>query len=361
MYFADFSCISSVGPTAEVTFAAIEAGASGYREGSYTCKNGKLATMGLMDDELMDTILLSTDYTGSVSTKMISCAKLLYLAVHGLSAHSTGSNGKGESPQFPMIWIDSEPDQRQIIPLEFLTDMLETFSAPVNLQQIQRIQTGRPGGLLALQKAHELMQQGQDYVLIASADVPHETQWLDWLDENERLKNESAPDAFAPGESCALLVLARTPELAQAMDKNGLNSETLVQFGLPGYAASPSHWHNKEAHKGEALSNAINHWLSQQQNQPQPFKALVSSLNGELFWVKEHRVALARHSALINDAELYHPFQNVGDLGAVSGIFMLGYAAHLIQAGQYPRALIYASADKEWRAVAAATGIKVGA
>jgi len=343
MYFADFACISAVGPCAATTMAAVSANASGYRDADYLCGNRKFATMALLDDVLFDTVFFNTSYTGSISEKMIRCGVLLYFALQDLLQRF-----KPENPA-PLLWVDDEPDIRQTLPTEYLVDILQQNDAPVSATDMLRANTGRAGGIQALQRASQLLhEQGHDYVVIAAADCPLENPWLDWLDEHSRLKNSEAKDAFAPGESCALMVVARTPELARI---NGDKNKSVSQFSLPASASSPSHWYNYDSHKGDALADAISQVLELSENN-QPFDALITSLNGELFWMKEHRVALARNSQWLKDSELHHAFQSVGDLGPVSGIFLLAQAAMMIEDGQYSNTLVYAMSDKNWRSAA---------
>lgn len=343
MYFADFACVTSVGPCAASTMSAVAANASGYRDANYLCSNGQLATMALLDDVLFDTVIFNTSYTGAISDKMIRCGVMLYFALQDLQQRFTPEKAA------PLLWVDDEPDFRETLPTDYLIDLLQQNDAPVTAAQMLRANTGRAGGIQALQRASQLMhEQGHDFVVVAGADSPMEENWLNWLEQQRRLKNIDAKDAFAPGESCALLVLARTPELAS---RNRSKNLPVAQFSLPASASSPSHWYNQEPHKGEALASAITQVISQTTSSSS-FDALITSLNGELFWMKEHRIALARNSQTLSDTEVYHAFQSVGDLGPVSGIFLLAQAALLVQQETHNNTLVYAMSEKNWRSAA---------
>lgn len=353
MYFADFGCITSIGAGTEMTMAAISAEVCGYRESNFFCRNNLPAIMGLVDDGLFLHVAMDTDYTEPLSEKMIRGAMLMYFALQDLQQRFPLQQ------PCPLIWLDGEPGNQEPLPPAFVRCVLSELEAPVIADKIFFLGMGRASGIYALERANELLHKlGYDYVLIGAADTPYANAWLEELDDRARLKNAEAMDAFAPGEGSGFLLLARTPELAQAHSAKA-NPPVSVRFSFPGVARSPSHWGNTEPHKGEALWEAIVNAMQATGQEVSQLRcdAIVSSLNGELFWMKEHRVALARLAAQLRDAELHHPFEFTGDLGALSGIFLLAYSAHLILGGAHKQALVYASSDGLWRSAALATGV----
>ena len=355
MYFADFGCITAIGAGTEMTMAAIAAEISGCAESDHRCAKGEPAMIASIDDGLFVDISMETDYSEPVSEQTIRRMAMTALALDDLSGRFPV-----EKP-CPLIWVNSEQNPYdEPLPREVLRELLSDSEIPVS-ESIYHLNMGRAGGIYALHYANELFQQqGHDYVLIGAAQSPWNSDWLGWLDSRGRLKHIDSKDAFAPGEGAGFLLLARTPELAQAHPYQGINKSNrdkkpAVAIAAPGFAESPSHWYNDTAHKGEALLQAIDTALTnlaQTEVGRQPIKALITSQNGELFWMKEHRVAVARHAAQLKDAVHRHPFEYTGDLGTLSGLFLTAYAAHLLTRSVHSDALVYAASDDAWRAAA---------
>lgn len=352
MYFADFSCMTAIGAGTKMTMAGIEAGISGYLQSDYFCANDRSAIIALIEDGLFASIQMDTNCTESLSEKAIRSGAMVALAADDLNQRFPLDKS------YPLIWLNNEPGIHEPpLPLDFLQEILTESKVPVDVNNICSFNMGRASGIYALRQAYKLLhEQGHDFVLIGAADSPYSPNWLAWLDKRGRLKHEGSKDAFAPGEGSGFLLLARTPELAQLHPYEGsIRHNGAIALTLPGLAQSPSHWYNNTPHKGEALSQAMLEVVDEHQSpQSPPFDAIVSSQNGELFWVKEHRVALSRLPTHIGQAEHYHPFECTGDLGALTGIFLLGYAAHLLMTGVHQSAMVYAMSDNEWRA---ATGM----
>jgi len=347
MYIADFACVTALGISAETTFAAIDAQVSGYQESHYKCENGQPATMALLDEGLMYALDISTEYTGGVSEQMIRCAKLAFFALSDLTHRVT------LPAPAPLIWLGDEQQNPENaahpenLPQDFIATVLNEFDAPIDAQNTFYINQGRVSGIGALKLAHQLLhEQGHNYVILGSASSTFDDNALDWLDKKQRLKNEAAKDAFVPGEASAFLVLAKTPQLTQAINPN----MPAITCSLPGIARSPSHWFNTVPHTGEALSQAIAQVLDTQPNPTTQIQSIISSLNGELFWMKEHGIAMMRAADQCQHAALYHHAEYIGDVGAACGLLNIGHAMHLLKNKQHQNALVYASADGPWRA-----------
>ncbi|MFL0799238.1 MAG: hypothetical protein K6L80_02205 [Agarilytica sp.] len=353
MYLSTVAMISSIGANAQMTMDAMDAQVSGYRTCGFTCANGCPAVVSALDDGLFVDAILDIDIDGPFTTKLVRCVKLLAFAIEDLKQQVSFENPA------PLIWLGAESDEYEPLPLGTISDVLSELDAPIKQDAIYPVNLGRASGIYALQHAYDLMnQKGFDYVVLGSAESPFTNEWLASLDERGRLKADGVADGFAPGEGAGFVVLARTPELASACTSDPENS-TPIYLNLPGVAQSPSHWGNETAHKGEALHQAMVAAFDHVDPQAKKCDAVVSSLNGELFGMKEHRVALARLTDEIGDAELFHPFEYVGDLGAFSGILLLAQSAHLINSAGFNNIMIYSSSDNPWRSAVVAQGVAV--
>lgn len=345
MFYAGFGCLSAIGADAEMTFSAIDAGISGYRESDFTCADKSLAITAHINDDIFSQFALDTDYTGPYTAKMDRCSKAILYALNDILPKLP------DGASLPLIWLEEEPHpSRQPIPQEFLKDQLDYFDVPIDLSRIHRVAMGRAGGIAALTLADKMMHQaGQDYVLIGGAECPFHTPWLEYLDGKNRLKREGSKDGFAPGEATAFLLLSRTQE---AVTQQAL---PVIQVHLPGLAESPAHWYNETANTGETLHQTF---VTALENAGLMLEAgsrkvdlIHSSMNGESFWGKEYGVAITRLSDRFTDNhQLLHPFEFTGDLGCVSGIFLIAAAADRMIKQQSRTALAYASSDNAWRA-----------
>lgn len=344
MYFAGFDCITSIGSNAEMTFSAIRAGLSGYKESDFICKSRELAITSHINDDLFLQFFLDTDYTGAYSVKMDRASKAMLYALNNLEDQVQLET------KFPLIWLTEEPhNSRKDLPMEFLKDRLNYFDAPVNMNLIYRVSMGRASGIVALELAEKLMHEsGHDYVLIGGVECPFHPPWLEYLDERNRLKTAGAQDAFVPGEAAAFLLLCRTAELAEAVGAHA------VQIAAPAWGESPAHWYNEEPDSGETLHKVMQLAIANGRKLTDDPQIMVdhvlSSMNGESFWAKEYGVAVTRlKDELREDFTLLHPFEFTGDLGCVSGLFLLAQGVRQIVGKKSAFSLVYASSDNAWR------------
>lgn len=356
MYFAGFDCITSIGANAEMTFSALRAGLSGYKECSFICNNGEPAITAHINDDLFLLFFLDNDYTGAYTTKMDRAAKSLLYALNNLEERGSFKSSLKNKP--PLIWLSEEPHpSRQELPLDFLKDQLDSFDAPIDPAMIYKNAMGRAAGIAALEMAHNLLHQGgHDYVLIGGVECPFHTPWLEYLDERQRLKNPSSKDAFVPGEAAVFMLLCRSPEMAAAA-----GTATIVRIATPALGEAPAHWYNEEPDSAETLHKVMQRALVNAHtvtgNTQIKFDHILSTMNGESFWAKEYGVAVTRLSEnFTEDFTLLHPFEFTGDLGCVSGVFLMAQAAQQIIEGKSRNSLVYASSDNAWRSAVCLLG-----
>lgn len=344
MYFAGYDCITSIGSNAEMTFSAIRAGLSGFKESDFICKSKELAITSHINDDLFLQFFLDTDYTGPYSVKMDRASKAMLYALNNLD------DNVQLDAKVPLIWLTEEPHaSRSGLPMEFLKDRLNYFEAPVDLNLVYSVSMGRASGVVALELAKKLMHDGgHDYVLIGGVECPFHPPWLEYLDERNRLKSANAQDAFVPGEAAAFMLVGRTAELARAVGAHP------VQIAAPAWGESPAHWYNEEPDSGETLHQVMQLAITNAQKLTGKSHLRVdhvmSSMNGESFWAKEYGVAVTRlKDEFKEDFTLLHPFEFTGDLGCISGLFLLAQGVRQIAEKKSAFSLVYASSDNAWR------------
>jgi 3-oxoacyl-[acyl-carrier-protein] synthase I len=197
---------------------------------------------------------------------------------------------------------------------------------------------GRAAGLVALQAAMRCITEGQaPSVLVGGVDTFLDLALLAELDAEQRLLGERVMDGFVPGEAAAFVLLT-----------SARRSSGPFVFGA-GVAKDPGHRYGDQPARGDGLSEAIALTLSSMQQAAAPVRTVFASLNGESFGAKEWGVARVRHASLFaQDADIVHPADCTGDVGAGAGTLLLALSQHMLTAGSKPGPmLLWATSDGE--------------
>ncbi len=208
---------------------------------------------------------------------------------------------------------------------------------------------GRAGGLMAINQAGRMIRDGRaKFILAGGIDSYRDLFILRRLDMEKRVKSETNLDGFIPGEGACFLLLASR----DAAERAGLKIMALVSQVSD--AMEAGHLQNREAFRGDGLSEAFNRFFTQHASKD-PMREVYSPMNGESYWGKEWGVAFIRNKAAFDPGHgMHHPADCFGDTGAASGPLLTGLAACGITQGyrQSP-CLIYTSSDSGARAVLA--------
>jgi 3-oxoacyl-[acyl-carrier-protein] synthase-1 len=212
---------------------------------------------------------------------------------------------------------------------------------------------GRAGGLAAIGQAIRLIAEGKAKSVVAGGvDSYRDGYVLATLDLEARVRSALNLDAFVPGEAAGFVLLADR----RAADAAGARCMAQVSMAATGFEAG--HLYSPEPYRGEGLAMAVSK-LVQSGAVPAPFEEVYSSMNGESHWAKEWGVAAIRNkSFLAQGYRMHHPADCYGDVGAASGVLMVGLAAMGVRDG-YRRSpcLIYGSSDRGPRAAVALTAV----
>lgn len=207
---------------------------------------------------------------------------------------------------------------------------------------------GRAAGLMALKQAERIIAGGQrPFVLVGGVDSLVDPYVLGNFDNSERVRGENVSDGFSPSEGAAFLLLA-DPDAARA-----LSLTPLAILAAAATGQEPGHLYSEAPYLGEGLAAAVGEAL-EGADIPAPISTIYSSFNGERYWAREFGVARIRNAAAFaDDAQMEHPAECFGDLGAAHGVALAALASHALAQG-YRRgpALVYASSDHADRAAA---------
>lgn len=171
------------------------------------------------------------------------------------------------------------------------------------------ITAGRVGGFVGLHHARALLYEGKaDAALVAGVDSYVNWPALSHFEDRHRLLTSKNSDGFLPGEAAAAVMVTRPlPGTALRCDGLGFAQErATIDAGVP--------------LRADGLVEAIRAAARDAQCRPQDFELRITALSGEHYFFKEAALAAAR---LVRDpmpeAELWHPADCVGEVGAAAG------------------------------------------
>jgi 3-oxoacyl-[acyl-carrier-protein] synthase I len=187
-----------------------------------------------------------------------------------------------------------------------------TFSADSST-----IAVGRVGGFVGLHHARALLGEGKaDAVLVAGVDSYVNWPALSHFENQHRLLTSKNSDGFLPGEAAAAVMVTR-PVSGTALRCEGL-----------GFAKESATVDASVPLRADGLVEAIRAAARDADCRAQDFDLRITALSGEHYYFKEAALAMAR---LVRDpmpeADLWHPADCVGEVGAAAGPLAMILAA----------------------------------
>lgn len=212
--------------------------------------------------------------------------------------------------------------------------LAELSGVPIELDRSRCFRSGRASVFQAMQHALKGFEQGEfSCCVVGGADSYLGLRRLDQLHRDKRVLHENSMGGFAPGEGSGFFLLTKEQDKASVVKVCGL-----------GVVEDPGHLLGEDPHKGEGLSDSLEQMRSAF-SVPQVTQVF-TGMNGEHFFGKEWGVATMRHRDLIDaDAEVLHPAEFFGDVGAATGALLVGLAAHRERRDLGPR-LVWSSSDR---------------
>ncbi|RZA08897.1 MAG: hypothetical protein EOO68_01480 [Moraxellaceae bacterium] len=344
-YIAGMGMVSPLGGTMAQTYAAIKANISGYASSDYFTRAFEPVTLAKIPDDFF-----------TANDDHINCLtyanKLEVMALQAIRDACGQCSFDAVVPTLLALPDFAENTQPLLIgDFNNLAQAIVQQCAPwVDAKFFRSLSGGRVGGFEALDFAYKYLVEGaQDYILIGAADSHMHLQRLDDLENDNRLLSALNSDAFIPGEGACFILL--TTRIEFAMQHQGC----VVAVHRPGLADEQGHLNSDRPCLGQGLDTAFKMALQQYiQKSPATGKisALYSSINGERYWAKELGVARLRNqAAFINSAQLHHPADCVGDLGAATATELMALAAmDLLKSPESAAVMVTSSSDFSRRA-----------
>jgi 3-oxoacyl-[acyl-carrier-protein] synthase-1 len=206
---------------------------------------------------------------------------------------------------------------------------------------------GHAGALVALQRAAALLYGGEaKWCAIGAADALVEPPALTWLDEHGRLKSDTRPHGFIPGEAAAFLVIERR-SAASARGATALAEIAALAIGHENANVLAD-----EPLRGVGLAEVIAPVVAAARGGA---AGILCDLNGEYYRMKEWGLAMGRAFAGTGGAPpLWHPAVSIGDVGAASAAVYIAIATTAFARGYFagPQLLVWSGSDSGARACA---------
>jgi len=234
-------------------------------------------------------------------------------------------------------------------PNRFLSRLAVQTGISIDLNSSLTLPQGRSSALMAMKVACErLAQKKDDFVLVGGVDCQVDLYVLGMLHASKRVRSDNNSDGFSPSEGAGFVLLT-TKANAEAYKLKAY--ATVAGCAV---AKEPGHMYSSEPYLGEGLASAVTALFDVNEGLP-PIGCVYNSFNGELFWGKEHGVAVIRNrNRFLEDFRTEHPAECFGDLGAAHGAVLLGLAAAAQKHARPGTAtLVSASSDFGSRAVVA--------
>jgi 3-oxoacyl-[acyl-carrier-protein] synthase-1 len=205
------------------------------------------------------------------------------------------------------------------------------FSAKSDL-----IPHGRVSGAVAMERARAMLRDGLPQVLIAAVDSLLGWPTLSVYQRQDRLLSAENSNGFVAGEGAGALLIGRDTG-------NGEPRCVGIGFGTEDAVVD-----SDKPLRGDGLTSAINHALTDAGCALHELDLRVTDLSGEQYYFKEASVALSRSLREHKESlPLWHPAESCGEGGAIAGPVCVAVAARAASMGYAPGpgALLHFAAD----------------
>jgi 3-oxoacyl-[acyl-carrier-protein] synthase-1 len=195
-----------------------------------------------------------------------------------------------------------------------------------------------------LEKAGYLLRTTSlSHCIVGAVDSLVEFPALAWLEEAGRVKTDDRSDGFIPGEAAGFLVL----ELGSEAARRG--ALPMAEIKAPVTTREEATIFGDMPLRGHGLAEAILGTLARSWVVP---NWIICDLNGEYYRSKEWALAMAEIFADRGTVpELWHPAENIGDVGAASAIVFSVVAMAGLRHGYFQgdNVLVWTSSDSGGR------------
>lgn len=253
------------------------------------------------------------------------------------------SQTQGVALPIIMGFPEERPGYSTVIGDQLIRKLATSQSGLFKFSPVMALHEGHAAGLIAIEKAAELIQTGQaTWCLAGGADSYLNADTLEWLDDGGQLMSGENRSGFPPGEGAGFLLLASTAAAAK--------------WKLPvlAWLIATSTTHEGKRIKteticiGEGLTAAIQGVVRKLKLPDEKINTAYCDMNGERYRSEEFTFTLLRTQLAFVDAiDNVTPADCWGDVGAASGPLFanLAIASGLRGYARGPRPLLWASSE----------------
>jgi 3-oxoacyl-[acyl-carrier-protein] synthase I len=292
--------VSSVGLSAPAAAAAIRAGVSNAQVTRFMDWGGEWMAAHIVPIEAPDLR-----------------AKLLQMAATAIGECLESSRRESSIGTALVLCLSeaSRPSTGHEVGQSAITELSRMVGADFSPHS-STIAAGRVGGFIALHRARTLLYEGKaDAVLVAGVDSYVNWPALSHFENRYRLLTSKNSDGFLPGEAAAAVMVTRP-----------VPGTALRCYGL-GFAEESATVDAGGPLRADGLVEAIRAAARDAECPPQDFQLRITGLSGEQYYFKEAAVAASRLIRDPSEADLWHPADCVGEVGAAAGPLAMTVAA----------------------------------
>ena len=338
VYVAGVGIISPLGPDSSAVAAAVNAGISAVQETPLLSKHLVPIKMALVPDDV-----LSPLDPRLVAAKLPPRQeRLLRMAAPALQQVQPLLPEGGVLPML-LVLPEVIPNLSHPWQGNAIEQLAVQSGISLDSRNSRAAEIGRAGGLHALKHVFQLMEQGQDWVLLGGMDSYWDAELLARLDAQDRLLLENSLDGFQPGEGVCFVLLA-SERVAGAL------AAPRVALYRPGISQETGHRYSEEPYRGDGLASAVRDAIAQAP--AAKIDAVWTSMIYDSYGAKEFGVAMTRNSAHFSPtASQNHPVDRLGDVGASIGPTLISLIFELSRRPKKPAQhhLLCCSSDTAYR------------
>jgi 3-oxoacyl-[acyl-carrier-protein] synthase I len=339
--------ITSIGTSAVQTDTSLRAGLCRFHAAPWPPTVGTISLARVHDDGIAEAIAgLRADEAHRRTPPARDWVMRLY-ALAGLALADAIANAEPERPgkpapvRPPVVLLLGLPDPREGVALPPVAELWSAISrasgVTIDALRSQVFPRGRAAIFDALAAARELLADDPEArVVCGGVDSYVDEQRVAREHEQGRtLGGPYAGDGRPLGEAAGMLVVEPIARRRGGMLVTGI-----------GRVDDPRHRFGSAPARGEGLANAIEALRGEAEPRA-PFRAVWAGLVGESFDGKQWGIACLRHrDCLLDDTQVEHPADRLGDAGAGLGAMLLVDAhQRLVAGGRTGPALLWAISD----------------
>lgn len=317
---AGISAVTAVGDDAASTFAALRANVAGLAEHPFH-------ELLPHDPEWDEAEPLRAGIVPTLSADLEGPTRLVGLALGALQAlvrDAKLSRSELADCAFCMALPELGPDTAPWdLARSFATELFaQAGVAPTRGVMVD--QSGNTGAMVALHAAARCFaeRRAQRCIVLAVDSFLDSARIADWDNRRRRFRSSRSRDGFLPGEAAVALLL----EPADAAARPGAAPAPRPTLSMPGFGQESNPIEGERAPDGKGLTDAIRRALAALPDAVP--RSVYADHNGESHRSFEWGLAKSRLSPRLDEVELRHPADCIGDVGAASGALLMGLAAH---------------------------------